>query len=66
MNFGKKIKSLRLKKAVTQEQLAKYLNISAQSVSKWENEISLPDLTLLPDISVFFGVIIDELFDITE
>lgn len=66
MNLGKKIKSLRLKKAVTQEQLANYLNISAQSVSKWENEISLPDLTLLPDISVYFGVTIDELFDITE
>lgn len=66
MNLGKKIKSLRLKKAVTQEQFANYLNISPQSVSKWENEISLPDLTLLPDISVYFGVTIDELFDITE
>lgn len=66
MNLGKKIKSLRLKKAVTQEQFASYLNISPQSVSKWENEISLPDLTLLPDISVYFGVTIDELFDITE
>lgn len=66
MNFGKKIKELRLQKAVTQEQLAACLNISPQAVSKWENNVTLPDIQLLPEISVYFGVTIDELFAITD
>ena len=37
MNFGKKCKSLRIKKATTQEQMAAALNISPQAISKWEN-----------------------------
>ena len=41
MNLGSKIKQLRLKNTVTQEQLADYLNISAQAISKWENGGSL-------------------------
>ena len=66
MDFGKKLKNLRLKKEATQEQVANYLNVSAQAVSKWENNASYPDVTLLPEISVYFGVSIDELFDMTE
>lgn len=66
MNFGKKCKELRLQRAVTQEQLAAYLNISPQAVSKWENDLTLPDIQLLPEISVFFGVTIDELFEMTD
>ena len=66
MNFAKKCKELRIKKAVTQEQMATALNLSSQAISKWENGLTLPDITLLPEISVYFGVTIDELFDITE
>lgn len=66
MNFGKKLKELRLQKAVTQEQFAAYLNLSPQAVSKWENNITLPDIQLLPEISVYFGVTIDELFELTD
>lgn len=66
MNFGKKIKELRLKKTVTQEQLAAHLNISPQAVSKWENNLTLPDIQLLPELSVYFGVTIDELFEMTD
>lgn len=66
MNFGKKLKNLRLQKAVTQEQFAAYLNVSPQAVSKWENNLTLPDIQLLPEISVYFGVTIDELFDLTD
>lgn len=66
MNFGKKIKELRLQKTVTQEQFAAYLNISPQAVSKWENNLTLPDIQLLPEISVYFGVTIDELFEMTD
>lgn len=66
MNFGKKLKELRLQKAVTQEQMAERLGVSPQAVSKWENDINLPDIQLLPEISIYFGVTIDELFDITD
>lgn len=66
MNFGKKIKELRLQRAVTQEQLAACLNISPQAISKWENNLTLPDIQLLPEISVYFGVTIDELFEMTD
>ncbi len=66
MNFGTKIRDLRLQKTITQEQLAAHLNVSPQAVSKWENNLTLPDIQLLPEISVFFGVTIDELFDLTD
>lgn len=66
MNFAKKCKELRMKKAATQEQMATALNLSPQAVSKWENGVTLPDIELLPEISVYFGVTIDELFDMTD
>ena len=65
MKIGNKIRQMRNKAGLTQEQLAEKLGVSAQSVSKWENEISMPDITLLPDIAEVFGVSIDELFDLT-
>ncbi len=65
MELGNKIKQLRYKAGLTQEQLASKLGISAQSVSKWENSVSMPDITLLPLLAEEFGVSIDELFDIT-
>lgn len=66
MNFAKKCRELRMKKAATQEQMAVALNLSSQAISKWETGLTLPDITLLPEISVYFGVTIDELFDITD
>ncbi|MBR5365287.1 MAG: helix-turn-helix transcriptional regulator [Clostridia bacterium] len=63
MTIGEKIKSLRLAQNVTQEKLAEYLNISYQSVSKWEKNNALPDITLVVPIANFFGVTTDELFD---
>ena len=65
MKIGHKIRQMRIKAGLTQEQLASKLGISAQSVSKWENEISMPDISLLPDIAESFGISIDELFDLT-
>ena len=65
MEIGKKIKQLRCKAGLTQEQLASRLGISAQSVSKWENSITMPDITLLPSLTGELGVSIDELFDLT-
>lgn len=65
MKIDKKIRQMRLNAGLTQEQLAKKLGVSAQSVSKWENDISMPDITLLPDIAETFGISIDDLFDLT-
>lgn len=65
MKIGNKIRQMRIKASLTQEQLAQKLGVSAQSVSKWENEVSMPDITLLPDIAETFGVSIDDLFDLT-
>ncbi|MBQ8280428.1 MAG: helix-turn-helix domain-containing protein [Roseburia sp.] len=66
MNIGNQIKTLRLEKKVTQEDLAARLGVSAQAVSKWETNASTPDITLLPDIATYFGVAIDELFALPE
>ena len=66
MNIGSVIKKLRTAQGVTQEDLAEYLGISYQAVSKWETGVGLPDITLLPGIAVFFGVRIDELFSISH
>ena len=65
MELGKKIKQLRLKSSLTQEQLAERLGIGAQSVSKWENNVAMPDITTLPLLAEIFGVTIDDLFDLT-
>ena len=65
MNIGSKIKALRLKASATQEAMAEALGVSSQAVSKWENNVCAPDISLLPSISEFFGVTIDELFDLT-
>ena len=65
MELGKKIKQLRFKAGLTQEQLAEKIGIGAQSVSKWENEVAMPDITTLPLLAEIFGVTIDDLFDLT-
>ena len=65
MELGKKIRQLRFKAGLTQEQLAEKLGIAPQSVSKWENAVAMPDITALPLIAEVFGVSIDDLFDLT-
>jgi len=66
ISIGKTIKKLRAEKGATQEELAKYLSITFQSVSKWETEAATPDTSLLPKIAVFFGVSIDDLFSVGD
>lgn len=65
MELGSKIKQLRCKAGLTQEQLATRLGVSAQTVSKWETFVTMPDISLLPLLAEEFGVTIDELFDLT-
>jgi len=66
IEIGKKIKALRLQRGMTQEDLAVKLNVSSQAVSKWENGVTMPDIQMLPGLSVIFGVTIDELFALTD
>lgn len=66
MNIGLKIKELRRKRGMTQEQLSEYLNVSSQAVSKWENGTAYPDITLIPVIAAVFEVSTDCLFGIGD
>lgn len=59
LNIGKRIKALRKNKRITQEELADILNVSPQSVSKWETGNSIPDVELLPIIARYFGISMD-------
>ena len=65
MEIGNKIKELRKRKGMTQEQLAAGLSISFQSVSKWETGLTLPDLSMLPGLTRLLGVTADELLGLT-
>ena len=59
--LGKRISSYRKLLGLTQEQLAEKLGITAQAVSKWENDISCPDITMLPKLADIFSVTTDTL-----
>ena len=65
MEMGKEIRRLRNDRGLTQEALAAALNVTAQTVSKWECGNSIPDVQMLPEIAVYFGVTIDQLFAMT-
>lgn len=60
-NFGDHIKTLRKQKGLTQEQVAELLDVSKQSVSRWENNITYPDITFLPILASFYNVTVDQL-----
>lgn len=61
-NLGDKIACCRKVIGLTQEQLAEILGITKGAVSKWEQNISYPDITLLPSLADLFQISIDELF----
>lgn len=65
-NLGKKIKALRHGAGLTQEQLAQKLCVTPQAVSKWESGTTMPDIQLLPELSVALGSSIDALFSLTD
>jgi len=66
MELGNQIKGLRLSRGITQEALAEKLGVTAQAVSKWERGATVPDISLLPVLSAYFGVTIDELFALSD
>lgn len=60
-SMGKRIMMLRKRAGLTQEQLAEKLSVSPQAVSKWENDVSCPDITMLPLLAEVFDVSTDAL-----
>lgn len=60
--IGKKLCDLRKQSGFTQDYVAEKLGVSAQAVSKWENDIACPDIMTLPNIAEIYGITIDELF----
>ena len=55
-NFAERLKRLRSEKGLTQQQLAAMMYISRSSVAKWESDIRMPDLVLLPRLARCLGV----------
>lgn len=60
--IGKKLHELRKQSGFTQDYVAEKLGVSAQAVSKWENDIACPDIMTLPNIAELYGITVDELF----
>lgn len=63
MTYGQKIALMRKQKGMTQSELGSKLNVSSQAVSKWEHDLSEPDLLTLKKIAEIFNISIDEFFD---
>lgn len=59
--FGQRFARLRKKLNLKQEDIANRVNISAQAVSKWENDLSAPDISILPALADILNVSLDEL-----
>ena len=59
--IGSRICQYRKEKGMTQEELANHMGVSSQAVSKWENDISCPDISLLPRLSRVLGVTTDNI-----
>ncbi len=60
-SIGNRVSQFRKVKGITQEEMAEKLGVTPQAVSKWENDISYPDILLLPKIADMLGVTVDEL-----
>ncbi len=64
--LGKRIAAHRKRLGLTQDKLAELLGVTAQAVSKWENDQSCPDITMLPKLSQVFGITTDEMLGIQK
>lgn len=59
--LGARIAALRKSKGLTQEELAERIGVSPQAISKWENDVSCPDIMMIPKLAKLFGVTADAL-----
>lgn len=66
MNYGNKIAELRKNKGLTQAELGGMLNITAQAISKWENDLSEPDINSIKNMCEIFEITVDEFLGISN
>ena len=66
MSIGKNIAKYRKAKGLTQEELGAKLGVTNQAVSKWESEVSMPDVMLLPEIANALNITLDDLYGIAK
>lgn len=64
--FAERIKDLRIKKKLTQQELGKKFNVTSTGVSYWESGKSIPSMEVITELSDFFGVTIDYLIGKNE
>lgn len=66
IKIGKQIKMYRAQKGLTQEKLAEVLGVSFQAISRWENDVTYPDINMLPSLATFFDVSVDDLLGMED
>lgn len=66
MKIGEKLKELRIQNKLTTIQLAKELDTTNASISRWENDVHLPDAEAIKKYCEYFGVSADELLEIEK
>lgn len=63
MTLGEKLKEIRKRFGLSQEQLAEFINVSRQAITKWESDGGIPDISNLQELSKVFGITIDYLLN---
>lgn len=63
MTLGQKLKEIRKRFGLSQEQLAEIMNVSRQAITKWENDGGIPDVSNLQELSKVFGITVDYLLN---
>lgn len=63
MTLGEKLKEIRKRFGLSQEQLAEIMNVSRQAITKWENDAGIPDVSNLQELSKVFGITVDYLLN---
>jgi transcriptional regulator with XRE-family HTH domain len=66
IKIGENLRKLRNKYELTQEQLAEIFGVSPQAISRWENNSTYPDVTMLPSIANYYNISIDELMGMDD
>ncbi|MNI36055.1 HTH-type transcriptional regulator ImmR [compost metagenome] len=66
IRIGENLRKLRIKNELTQEKLAEVFGVSPQAISRWENNTTYPDVTMLPSIANFYNTSIDELLGMDD
>ena len=66
VKIGENLRKLRIRNELTQEQLAEIFDVSPQAISRWENNSTYPDVTMLPSIANYYNISIDELMGMDE